>query len=90
MNTGQGSETASPENTAGRRNAQIGFGNDKSRGAKPPLRSNSRAAQERKTDTEASVRREALIDIALNLGGLAAVFAGIAIFNSLLTWLHWY
>lgn len=38
----------------------------------------------------ASIRRKALIAIALNLGGLAGVFAGIAIFNSLVSWLHWY
>lgn len=36
-----------------------------------------------------SIRRKALIDVLLSVGGLAAVFAGIAIFNVLISWLHW-
>jgi hypothetical protein len=38
---------------------------------------------------EGTSRREALAQIGLTLGGLAALFAGIVLFNSLVTWLHW-
>lgn len=36
-----------------------------------------------------SVRRETLIQLSVAVGGLAALFAGIELFNSLVTWLHW-
>jgi hypothetical protein len=38
----------------------------------------------------ASMRREVVIDMVLSAGGLAAVFAGTAIFNALIGWLHWH
>jgi hypothetical protein len=37
----------------------------------------------------ASMGREAVVDMVLSAGGLAAVFAGTAIFNALISWLHW-
>ena len=39
---------------------------------------------------EASLRRETMLGVGLTVGGLAALFAGIEFFNSLVTWLHWY
>jgi hypothetical protein len=39
---------------------------------------------------EASLRRETMVGVGLTVGGLAALFAGIEFFNSLVTWLHWY
>jgi hypothetical protein len=39
---------------------------------------------------EASLRRETMVGVGLTIGGLAALFAGIEFFNSLVTWLHWY
>jgi ABC-type uncharacterized transport system permease subunit len=31
-----------------------------------------------------------MLGIGLTVGGLAAVLVGIELFNSLVTWLHWY
>jgi hypothetical protein len=40
-------------------------------------------------DTWDTARRETVTQIGITLGGLAALFAGIMLFNSLVTWLHW-
>ncbi|HUJ31048.1 MAG TPA: hypothetical protein VLY23_07185 [Candidatus Acidoferrum sp.] len=45
---------------------------------------------EREDKSGALVRREVLLNVALSLGGLAAVFGGIEIFNFLVSWLHWH
>ena len=37
----------------------------------------------------ASMRREVVVDMVVSAAGLAAVFAGTAIFNALISWLHW-
>jgi len=37
---------------------------------------------------EALARRDAVISLVLGMGGLAALFAGIELFNSLVTWAH--
>lgn len=37
---------------------------------------------------EALARRDAVISLILGVGGLAALFAGIELFNSLVTWAH--
>jgi len=38
---------------------------------------------------EASLRRDAMLGVGLTVGGLVAVLAGIELFNSLVTRLHW-
>jgi hypothetical protein len=50
----------------------------------------SRAATLPRADAQALLRRETLIHLGLAVGGLAGLFAGIELFNSLVTWLHWY
>jgi hypothetical protein len=42
------------------------------------------------SEAKASLRRETMLGVGLTVGGLAALFAGIEFFNSLVTWLHWY
>jgi Ca2+/Na+ antiporter len=42
------------------------------------------------SEAKASLRRETMLGVRLTVGGLAALFAGIEFFNSLVTWLHWY
>jgi len=36
-----------------------------------------------------SIRRKILIEVVLSAGGLVTAFAGIGIFNALISWLHW-
>lgn len=40
------------------------------------------------SNAETLARREAVINLVLGVGGLAALFAGIELFNSLATWAH--
>jgi hypothetical protein len=42
------------------------------------------------SEAKASLRRDTMVGVGLTVGGLAALFAGIKFFNSLVTWLHWY
>ena len=53
---------------------------------RPPLYPTMTTAPEGKAETLA--RREAVISLVLGVGGLAALFAGIELFNSLATWAH--
>ncbi|MGA8143521.1 MAG: hypothetical protein WB987_06515 [Candidatus Acidiferrales bacterium] len=50
----------------------------------------AKAATLPKADLQEIFRRETLIQVSLAVGGLVALYAGIAILNSLVTRLHWY
>jgi hypothetical protein len=49
----------------------------------------SRAATSPKANARVFLRRRTLIDLGFSAGGMAALFAGIKLFSSLVTWLHW-
>ena len=58
--------------------------------ADPDFLSSGATTSQSGARAEATLRQEAMLRVGLTLGGLAALFAGIEFFNSLVTWLHWY
>jgi hypothetical protein len=69
-------------------NTGIGFSKLNTGGdyLRPRFRSAVTAARDSKA--EAKARRDTVISLVLGVGGLAALFAGIEFFNSLVTWTH--
>jgi hypothetical protein len=69
-------------------NTGIGFSKHGTGGdyQRPRFRSAVTAARDSKA--EAKARRDTVISLVLGVGGLAALFAGIEFFNSLVTWTH--
>jgi hypothetical protein len=51
-------------------------------------RFHSAASAAMESNAEAKARRETVISLVLGVGGLAALFAGIEFFNSLVNWAH--
>ncbi|HSV21359.1 MAG TPA: hypothetical protein VLH78_00115 [Candidatus Nanoarchaeia archaeon] len=69
-------------------NSRIALGNRGALGEydRPPL--NTSIAMAPGSNAEDLARRETIISLVIGVGGLAALFVGIEIFNSLVTWAH--
>jgi len=68
--------------------SRIALSNGRTRGASERPRLNPTLTIVRGSDTETLARRETVVSLVLGVGGLAALFAGIQIFNFLVTSPH--
>ena len=69
-------------------NSRIALRNRGTRGSYERPHLNPRVAVVPGSNAEALARRETIVSLVLGVGGLAALFAGIEIFNSLAAWVH--
>ena len=81
-------EREKPRNIATGRSSRMEFRSMGKSGEIQQFRLTLRAATLRESNTEAVARREAWFSVNLGVCGLAALFAGIEIFNLIMMWSH--